>query len=60
MFHRPKSEGLANAQFLCVLNVFVGGSKEQSRAVVMSEFLRNLSVQALNKKIQQWNLILEK
>ena len=38
MFRGTKSEGLANVQFLCVLNIFMGGSKEQSRDA-MPEFL---------------------
>ena len=45
-FKNSSSYGLASVQFVAALNVFFGGDKELSRNV-MSEFLHNLSLQAL-------------
>ena len=45
-FSNTDSYGLASVQFLAVLNVFFGGDKILSKNV-MSEFLHNLSLQAL-------------
>ena len=54
LFRGEKSNGTASVQYLRALNVFMGGSKEQSRNV-MSELMRNFVVQAFNKS----NLTLE-
>ena len=45
-FSNTDSYGLSSVQFLAVLNVFFGGDKILSKNV-MSEFLHNLSLQAL-------------
>ena len=45
-FQSGPSYGLAAVQFIAALNVYFGGDKELSRNV-MSEFFRNMSLQAL-------------
>ena len=45
-FQSGPSYGLAAVQFIAALNIYFGGNKELSRNV-MSEFLHNMSLQAL-------------
>ena len=49
-FNTSHAYGLVSTQFLCALNIFVGGQKELSKNA-MSEFFNNLSMQALEKII---------
>ena len=48
-FNTSHAYGLVSTQFLCALNIFVGGEKELSKNT-MSEFFNNLSMQALDRE----------
>ena len=48
-FKGSDAKGLVSAQVLAILNIYLGGDVELSRGSV-TEFLHNLSLQALNRE----------